>query len=35
MTDILHPNARGQVLSARQIMPHIREALARAQGMVL
>lgn len=35
MTDILHPNARGQVLSARQIVPHIREALALAEAAIL
>ncbi len=28
MTDILHPNARGQVLSARQITPHLFDAIA-------
>lgn len=28
MTDILHPNARGQILSARQIVPHLWDALA-------
>ncbi len=28
MTDILHPNARGQVLSARQILPHLHDAVA-------
>ena len=31
MTDILHPNARGQVLSARQIAPHIYDAVSASQ----
>ncbi len=31
MTDILHPNARGQVLSARQIVPHLLDGLAALQ----
>ncbi len=34
MTDILHPNARGQTLSARQIVPHLRDAIAAAQSMI-
>ena len=34
MTDILHPNARGQVLSARQIAPHVRDAIAAAQAVL-
>ena len=35
MTDILHPNARGQVLSARQIAPVLREAIASSRKMII
>lgn len=35
MTDILHPNARGQVLSARQIVPHVLDAVAACQLQVV
>ncbi len=35
MTDILHPNARGQVLSARQLVPHLHDALAEVQALIV
>ena len=35
MTDILHPNARGQVLSARQIVPHLYDAIAGLQPLIV
>ncbi len=35
MTDILHPNARGQILSARQIAPHLLDAVAASQLQVI
>lgn len=35
MTDILHPNARGQVLLARQITPHVLDAVAATQLQML
>jgi hypothetical protein len=35
MTDILHPNARGQVLSARQLVPHLNDALAEVQALTV
>lgn len=35
MQDILHPNARGQVLSARQILPVLCDAVASARTMIL
>jgi hypothetical protein len=35
MTDILHPNARGQTLLARQIAPHLKDAIAAAQALIL
>lgn len=35
MTDILHPNARGQVLSARQIAPHVLDAVVAATSQSL
>ncbi|MGC1271621.1 MAG: hypothetical protein WA842_13600 [Croceibacterium sp.] len=35
MQDILHPNARGQVLSARQIAPVLRDAVASARAMII
>ncbi len=35
MTDILHPNARGQVLSARQIVPHVLDAITAATAQTL
>lgn len=34
MTDILHPNARGQTLSARQIVPTLRSALGSYQKLL-
>lgn len=35
MTDILHPNARGQQLIARQIFPHLMDAIYDAQSVVI
>lgn len=35
MSDILHPNARGQVLSARQIANVLRDAVASARALIL
>lgn len=35
MTDILHPNARGQTMLARQIAPLLREAVASAMDIVV
>lgn len=35
MTDILHPNARGQTLSARQLVPHLLEAIAEVQSLYI
>lgn len=34
MTDIAHPNARGQVLEARQIGPHLLDALDACNEMI-
>lgn len=35
MTDILHPNARGQLLSARQLVPHLYDALAEVRPLIV
>lgn len=35
MQDILHPNARGQVLSARQIAAVLRDAVASARAVII
>lgn len=35
MTDILHPNARGQVLSARQLVPHLHDALGEVRALIV